>query len=456
MLKKKQGGTRSLQNKRLPLHTIIVILLLLLLAACSTAENANENVSPTSAPVEPTEVIVEAPTQETAEPTQILPTVAPTESTVPPTVPPELVPTEPVALEPQPVMAIQLAPIVGGFERPTFLTHAGDERLFVSEQVGRISIIENGQVLPTLFLDIQDRVGSEALEQGLLSFVFDPDYTLNGSFYVNYTDLSGNTIISRFQVNPNDPNTADALSEQRIMFLSQPFGNHNGGQIHFGPDGYLYIGMGDGGSGGDPQNQGQNPATLLGALLRIDVNGTESYTVPSDNPFVNDPTQADEIWAYGLRNPWRFSFDHQTGDLYLSDVGQRIWEEINFQPANSRGGENYGWNILEGNHCYDSETCDPTGTVLPVAEYSHDSGCSITGGYVYRGNQFPALTANYFFADYCTGIVWSLFRQTDGSWLQNVVLESGHTVSSFGEDSSGELYLLDHASGDVVQIQPAN
>jgi glucose/arabinose dehydrogenase len=399
--------------------------------------------------------VVESPPQETADPTQALSTAAPVEPSVAPTIPPELVPTEAVPPA-QAALAVELAPIAAGFERPTFLTHTGDERLFVSEQVGRISVIENGQILPTLFLDIQDRVGSEALEQGLLSVVFHPNYAQNGSFYVNYTDLGGSTIISRFQVNDADPNTADPASERVIMTLAQPFGNHNGGQLGFGPDGYLYIGMGDGGSGGDPENNGQNPATLLGALLRIDVDEADTYTVPADNPFVGDPNRADEIWAYGLRNPWRFSFDRLTGDLYLSDVGQRIWEEINFQPALSGGGENYGWNILEGSHCYDTESCDGAGAVLPVAEYSHDSGCSITGGYVYRGSQFPTLTSNYFFADYCTGIIWGLFRQTDGSWLQNVVLESGRTVSSFGEDSAGELYLLDHASGEIFQIQPVN
>jgi glucose/arabinose dehydrogenase len=294
------------------------------------------------------------------------------------------------------------------------------------------------------------------LEQGLLSFVFHPDYAQNGRFFVNYTNQEGDTVVSRFQVNGADPNTADPASEQILMVLNQPFSNHNGGQIQFGPDGYLYIGMGDGGSAGDPENNGQNPATLLGTLLRIDIDNGEPYAVPSDNPFVDNPDRADEIWAYGLRNPWRFSFDRGTGDLFLSDVGQRIWEEINFQPAISGGGENYGWSILEGGHCYQTENCDSTGTVLPVSEYSHDSGCSVTGGYVYRGSQFPTLTANYFFADYCTGIVWSLFRQPDGSWLQNMVLESGRTVSSFGEDLAGELYLLDHATGEVLQIQAVN
>lgn len=457
MLNLKTWSRHSGLDKPLPwLLKAPLLILLLLMTACDTAENSNEEPSPTSAAVESTTVSVEKP-QETAVPAQEVGTMAPAEPTVAPTVPPELVGTQPASVtEQQAVSAVQLVPIAGGFERPTFLSHAGDNRMFVSEQVGRISIIENGQVLPALFLDIQDRVGSEALEQGLLSVVFHPDYSQNGFFYVNYTNLNGDTVISRFQVNPSDPNTADPAGEQVVMILPQPFGNHNGGQLQFGPDGYLYIGMGDGGSGGDPENNGQNPATLLGALLRIDVNGSDTYTVPADNPFLGDPSRADEIWAYGLRNPWRFSFDRLTGDLFLSDVGQRVWEEINFQPAISGGGENYGWNILEGNHCYDTEPCESAGTVLPVAEYSHDSGCSITGGYVYRGSQFPTLTGNYFFADFCTGIIWGLFRQTDGSWLQSVVLESGRTVASFGEDLAGELYFLDHASGEILQVQAVN
>jgi glucose/arabinose dehydrogenase len=445
-------------GSRLLFHKLLVLLLFLMLAACRTAEeNGSPDIPPTPPHVEPATATVEGQTQETAEPTRVEPTEPALEPTAAPTIPPELAATEPPLLPPvQPVSAIQLAPVVGGFERPTFLTHAEDGRLFVSEQVGRISVIENGQVLPPPFLDIQDQVGSEALEQGLLSFVFHPDYTQNGSFFVNYTDLNGDTVVSRFQVSAAGPNTADPLSEQIILTVDQPFGNHNGGQLQFGPDGYLYVGMGDGGSGGDPENHGQNPATLLGALLRIDVDGGSPYAVPADNPFANDSSEAGEVWAYGLRNPWRFSFDRLTGDLYLGDVGQRIWEEVNFQPAAGGGGENYGWNILEGNHCYETANCDSAGTVLPVAEYSHDSGCSVTGGYVYRGSQYPALTGNYFFADYCSGIVWGLFRQDDGGWLQTVVLESGRTVSSFGEDMNGELYLLDHASGEVLQVQSTN
>jgi glucose/arabinose dehydrogenase len=244
--------------------------------------------------------------------------------------------------------------------------------------------------------------------------------------------------------------------KRRERALGQPYANHNGGQLHFGPDGYLYIGVGDGGSAGDPENNGQNPSTLLGTVLRIDVNGVEPYGIPATNPFLEDPEKADEIWAWGLRNPWRFSFDRLTGDMYLSDVGQRMWEEINFQPADSPGGENYGWNILEGEHCYETNNCEPLGMTYPVTEYSHSFGCSITGGYVYRGTEFPSLTGNYFFADYCTGNIWSLVRQPDGSWSQALVLESGRTISSFGEDAAGNLYILDHTTGEILQIQPVN
>lgn len=441
---------------------ISLLLIILLLAACRTPEqNSNAGqATPTAAPINPPPGDTSQP-EATALPDPVGPTeTAGSEATVAepvvePTVPPELAATE--TPEPEPVSAIQLAPVAGGFERPTFLTHAGDGRLFVSEQVGRIHVIENGQVLPALFLDIRDRVGSEALEQGLLSFVFHPDYVENGRFFVNYTNFGGNTVVSRFQVNAANPNTADPASEQIIMTISQPFPNHNGGQLAFGPDGYLYIGMGDGGDAGDPQNNGQNPATLLGSLLRIDVDGGERYTVPADNPFVGDAARADEIWAYGLRNPWRFSFDRLTGDLYMSDVGQLLWEEINFQPAASSGGENYGWNILEGTHCYEATECDSLGSTLPVAEYNHEvGGCSVTGGYIYRGSLFPDLTANYFFADYCTGIVWRLFRHPEGTWSHEVVLRSGRVISSFGEDVAGELYLLDHVSGEVLQVQSAN
>lgn len=363
-----------------------------------------------------------------------------------------------------PVTSIQLQPVAGGFFNPTYLTHAGDERLFVVEQAGTITIIENGQRLRGRFLDIQDRVNAGASEQGLLSVAFHPNYSAEGEpgfgeFFVNYTGpLAGDpetyTIIARYRVS-DDPNRADPDSRAVIMNIEQPYANHNGGQLQFGPDGYLYIGMGDGGSGGDPHGHGQNAGTLLGALLRIDVTGQETYAIPPDNPFTNVSGVRDEIWAYGLRNPWRFSFDRATGDLYLADVGQNTWEEVNFQPAPNAGGHNYGWNIMEGTHCFNSDSCDTEGLVLPVAEYGRAGGCSVTGGYVYRGRQFPSLTGTYFFADYCTGTIWGLARQADGRWETTAVYNSGVQISSFGEDRDGELYVINH-NGAVLQIRPQN
>ncbi len=265
-------------------------------------------------------------------------------------------------------------------------------------------------MLPTPFLDISDRVESGSSERGLLSVAFHPDYAENGRFFVNYTNKDGDTVISRFQVTA-DPNVADAATETILLTIPQPFPNHNGGQLQFGPDGYLYVGMGDGGAAADPQGNGQNEGTLLGAMLRLDVDGVSAeanYAVPADNPFINSEGR-NEIWATGVRNPWRFSFDRLTGDLFIADVGQNIWEEVNFQPANSSGGENYGWDIMEGMHCFSDDACDSSGTVLPIYDYQHENGrCSITGGYVYRGQQFPALTGNYFFGDYCTGEIWAL------------------------------------------------
>lgn len=352
--------------------------------------------------------------------------------------------------------SISLEPIASGFFHPTFLTHAFDERLFVTEQHGLISIVQDGRRLETPFLDITDRVSDQASEQGLLSVVFHPNYAENGWFFVNYTDLNGDTVVSRFEVT-EDPNVADPNSEFVLLFIDQPYANHNGGQLQFGPDGYLYIGMGDGGSANDPDDNGQDPNALLGSLLRIDVNKTgngTNYAIPADNPFANDrPGWRPEIWAIGLRNPWRFSFDRDTGDLYLADVGQNQYEEVNFNPAGSTRGLNYGWPIMEATHCFREENCSPDGLVIPIAEYDHSFGCSITGGYVYRGQQYPALNGYYFFADYCSGIIWMLpAGDTDTEAV--VVAESGLVISSFGEDSAGELYVLDHSEGTVYQIQP--
>ncbi len=368
---------------------------------------------------------------------------------IPPTATPEDTPT------PRPTPSVSLEPVADGFVQPVALAHAFDERLFVAEQPGVISIVRDGVRLETPFLDITDRVGSEDNEQGLLGLAFHPDYADNGRFYVNYTNTEGNTVVSGFQVSEN-PDLADPASESILLTVEQPHANHNGGNILFGPDGYLYIGMGDGGDAGDPMNNGQNPGTLLGALLRIDVDGAgtdANYAIPPDNPYVEHSDWLPEIWAIGLRNPWRFSFDRLTGDLYIADVGQYEFEEVNFTPAGQSRGLNYGWAIMEGNHCYDEVECDRAGLELPVTEYDHSQGCSITGGYVYRGATFPALYGKYFFADYCEGTIWSLvFKEEE--WSLTLALDSDLLISSFGEDAQGELYLLDHSNGTIFHLRP--
>ncbi|NJL95643.1 MAG: PQQ-dependent sugar dehydrogenase [Anaerolineae bacterium] len=298
--------------------------------------------------------------------------------------------------------------VADAFRSPVYLTHAGDARLFVVEKAGRILILEGGQVRSVPFLDIEARVTSSGSEQGLLSLAFPPDYATSGLFYVYYnTGPAGDSVVARYRVSAADPNQADPASETRILEVPQPFPNHNGGLLKFGPDGYLYIGLGDGGSAGDPQNHGQDPATLLGTLLRLDVSDPSvPYRIPPDNPFVDDPTRAPEIWAYGLRNPWRFSFDRATGHLFIGDVGQGGWEEINHQVAGSPGGENYGWNLYEGDERFADRAAPPGAElVFPVATYAHGNlldprraHCSVTGGYVYRGAALPELQGTYFTA----------------------------------------------------------
>lgn len=347
--------------------------------------------------------------------------------------------------------AYELVEVASGFVRPVFLTHAGDgsERSFIVEQNGKIFVMQDGNVLGTPFLDASALVSRDANERGLLGLAFHPNYAENGFFYLNYTDRAGNTVVARYTTSADDSNVADPDSAQTILGINQPYANHNGGDIAFGPDGYLYIGMGDGGSAGDPQGHAQNPSSLLGKILRIDVDGGEPYTIPEDNPFVADSSYAPEIWALGVRNPWRFSFDALTGDLYIADVGQNQWEEVNFQPA-GLGGINYGWNIMEGMHRYSGEPV-PEGLTPPFAEYSHAEGCSITGGYVYRGEELPNLQGVYFFADYCSGVIWSSYRDASGIWQTNPFMESSLTVSSFGVDEAGELYVINH-TGTVAKL----
>jgi glucose/arabinose dehydrogenase len=320
--------------------------------------------------------------------------------------------------------------------------------LFIVQKSGVVLIYFDKQVLETPFLDISS-LTSQNSEQGLLGLDFHPDFKNNGEFFVDYTDVNGDTVVARYQVSGDDPNLADPNSAEQLLFVDQPFPNHNGGNVIFGPDGYLYIGLGDGGSQGDPNNNGQDLSTLLGSILRIDVDNTEGdkpYAIPDDNPFVDDPNAAPEIWDYGLRNPWRFSWDRETDELYIADVGGGVYEEINVEPAGS-GGNNYGWVIMEGSECYQGADCSTDGLTLPVAEYTHEFGCSVTGGYVYRGDNQESLIGLYFFADYCSGLMWALGKNDAGEWIMSEPIESGLSISSFGEDRNGEIYVTDLNGG---------
>jgi len=351
---------------------------------------------------------------------------------------------------------LQLVPVVtSGLSSPLYLTAPdGDPRLFIVEQAGRIRVVRGGQLLTQPFLDIPDRVASGG-EEGLLGLAFHPNYAANGYFYVDYTHLNSAgdtlyTLVERYTVSAA-PDSADSASHKLILRIVQPYSNHNGGLVMFGPDGMLYIGMGDGGSGGDPENRAQDPDSLLGKLLRIDVDHGDPYAIPPDNPFATSGG-APEIWALGLRNPWRFAFDRGAGLLYIADVGQNLWEEVNVTPA-GQAGLNYGWRITEGAHCFNPNPCSTTGLVQPAVEYSHADGCSVTGGFVYRGSLAPPLVGQYFYSDYCGGWLRS-FSYASGavagqtSWSLNVSLG---LVLSLGEDAAGELYVL-AANGRVYRI----
>ena len=431
---------------------------LLILSAC---QNSPERV------VTPAEIIPTEPAAEEKLPTPTLVPIAsspiPLTPTLSPTIEPSITPTDLPSPTPtqtpipeNPVESISLKPILEGvFERPVYLTHAFDERLFIVEQAGLVRILKDGVLVDQPFLDIRDRVASGQLEQGLLSIAFHPNYPEDNRVFANYTDIQGNSHISSFIVEANNPDAAVAESEIILLNIDQPFPNHNGGQLQFGPDGYLYAGFGDGGSYADPFQRGQDPSNLFGTLLRLDVDfSKEFYSIPPTNPFINDPERRNEIWAWGLRNPWRFSFDRLTGDLFIADVGESMWEEVDFQANGSSGGENYGWNILEGSHCFKLEGCEISGLELPIFEYDHQGHCSITGGYMYRGKEFLSLYGNYFAADFCSGTIWALFPENDGSWIATEVLDTEYQLSSFGEDVNGELYLLAHTQGSIYQLQP--
>ena len=362
-----------------------------------------------------------------------------------------------------PPQRLALEPVASGFDAPLFVAApAGDrERLFVLEQnTARVYVIKNGVTLPTPFLNL-DSFAGQFNERGLLGLAFHPQYAQNGHFYVNFTDLNGDTVVARFQVLAGDPDRADPASGASILFLDQPRANHNGGMLAFGPrDGYLYVGMGDGGGSGDPDNNAQNGQSLLGKMLRLDVDGGFPYAIPADNPFVNDPSFRDEIWSYGWRNPWRFSFDRLNGDLYAGDVGQFDWEEIDYQPGSSAGGENYGWRVTEGRHCFNPSTgCNPAGITPPVHEYGHNAGQCIIGGYAYRGGAIPGLAGTYLFGDYVSGRIWS-FRMYGRQKLEFLErtdeLNPGgalvQSLSSFGEDADAEIYLTDLSDGEIYRV----
>ena len=338
------------------------------------------------------------------------------------------------------VVRIALQPVVAeGVSNPVFVTHAGDGsgRLFVVEQPGRIRVVAGGALAPAPFLDIAARVVSGG-ERGLLGLAFHPDYPRTRRYFVNYTRRpDGATVIAEYQVSAADSNVS-ARTERVLLVIEQPYPNHNGGMIAFGADGFLYIGMGDGGAGGDPQNRAQNRQDLLGKMLRIDVNGAQPYAIPPDNPFVGGGARP-EIWALGLRNPWRFSFDRQTHELWAGDVGQGSWEEIDIV----RRGGNYGWRLMEGAHCYNPARCDRQGLELPIAEYANSGNrCSITGGYVYRGTAIPRLAGMYVYGDYCSGEIFGLRAGT-----RRVLLDTRLSISSFGEDEAGEMYVVDLRGG---------
>lgn len=349
----------------------------------------------------------------------------------------------------QAAAGIQLERVASGLASPVYLTHAGDRsgRLFIVEQAGVIRVLRSGRLVAEPFLDLRDRVAFGG-EMGLLSVAFHPRYAANGRFVVNYTTESGglHTVVSEFRVSPDNPDVANR-QERILLTIPQPFRNHNGGLNLFGPDGKLYIGMGDGGSGGDPFNNGQRLDVLLGKLLRLDVDGGTAYRVPPDNPFAGRAGARGEIWAYGLRNPWRFSFDPATGRLLLADVGQNAWEEVD---VIEKGG-NYGWRIMEGFHCYDPASgCQTAGLKWPIAEYNHSQGCSITGGFVYRGSSLPDLAGRYVFGDYCSGKIWTL-TEASGRWQTAPLLQTDIRISSFGEDQDGDLYVVDH-QGAVYRV----
>jgi len=348
---------------------------------------------------------------------------------------------------------------INGVTIPVDIAHSGDDRLFVVEKPGKVRIIRNNNLLPNAFLDITSKVRSSGNEQGLLGLAFHPQFRSNGLIYVNYTSDSlgsNHTLVEEYHIS-NDTDYIDHQSNRLLLDIKQPFGNHNGGCLKFGPDGFLYIGMGDGGSANDPNNNGQNKLALLGKMLRIDVNAPTTYNIPPSNPFVNKPEYAPEIWALGMRNPWRFSFDRLTGDLWIGDVGQGTWEEIDFEAAGDPGGRNYGWRCYEGNANFNLAGCEPKENfTFPIHEYLSDervNGCSVTGGYVCRGEDYPSLYGKYLYADYCSGKMWTIEQLPGGGISNGLVYDhTNNALTAFGEDAQGGLYFADASASAIFRI----
>lgn len=439
MPKRKMNNNPSQQRDRV-LVTVMGLVLFLGFSACGA---------------EPT-ALLPPPTQ--LQPITVSP-IPPTETATPvpsftPTIPATSTPTISLFLSgfPDPA-AYQWEPVVSGLDQAVDIQNAGDGtgRLFIVQKPGSILILQNNQLISQPFLDIVSEVKSRGVEQGLLGLAFHPHYAQNGIFFVDYIDLNGNSVVARFHTSTDDPNRADLASEVDIFHINQPYANHNGGGLAFGPDGYLYIGSGDGGSEGDPNRTGQNLQTQLGKLLRINVDTGDTAGIPPDNPFIGREGLP-EIWAYGLRNPWRFSFDQLTGNLYIGDVGQDAWEEVDFVPAGSKGGMNFGWSYYEGTHPYqDQPPADATFT-MPVTEYPHTNGCAVTGGYVYRGTALPEWQGIYLFGDYCSGIIWGLIQTSQGIWQSKILFTTSARITTFGVDEAGEIYLSDYATGTILRL----
>ncbi|RPI83412.1 MAG: glucose dehydrogenase [Chloroflexi bacterium] len=434
----------------------VLFIFALVFTACAVPDNESEQGTATSfveeTAVDEPNVTDLSPVEIVQESTPEEPTPAESAATETPTAAPTPEPTRVVNVTALPNPAgYTFSTVVDGLNRPVGFEVAGDGsgRFFILEQAGRIRVVQDGGLLPDPFLDIVDRVGSSGSEQGLLGLAFHPSYPETGSFFVNYTDKNGDTHISRFQVT-SDANLADPNSETELLFVDQPFPNHNGGGLVFGPDNYLYASLGDGGSGGDPAGNAQSLNTHLGKILRIDVDGGDPYGIPPDNPFVNGEGMP-EIWYYGLRNSWRFSFDRATNDVYIADVGQNRWEEINFVPSGSGGGLNFGWDYFEGTHQFEGTPPSGVDLIQPVAEYDHSQGCSVTGGFVYRGQALPEWQGVYIYGDYCTGFVWGMLPSGGGSFQSELLFQTGANISAFGEDEQGELYLVEH-TGEVLRL----